>query len=96
MAQRLNLSAPLVLLLTDMRTGLGLSSVVPRVNHNKTYLGTFGERMMDSKDIAGGLLMLGLLGGVIWGMAQFQPEQPKPQEAAYELKGFPALPVRQP
>ena len=48
---------------------------------------------MDKKDMAGSLLMLGLLGIIIFGMVKLQPEKPKVQETAYELKGFPSLPV---
>ena len=48
---------------------------------------------MAKKDIIGGALLLGALVAVLIGMALLQPEPDMPAETAYELKGFPSLPV---
>ncbi len=49
---------------------------------------------MEKKDILGGAVLLGVLLVVLVGMAWFQAEpRHEPVQTAYELKGFPSLPV---
>jgi len=51
---------------------------------------------MEKKDILSGAVLVGALVAILIGMALMQPEQEKAQETAYELKGFPSLPVNNP
>jgi len=50
---------------------------------------------MDKKEVIGGAVLLATLFAILIGMALLQPETEQAQETAYELKGFPTLPVSQ-
>lgn len=51
---------------------------------------------MEKKDILSGAALVGALVAILIGMALMQPEPEEAQETAYELKGFPSLPVSNP
>lgn len=51
---------------------------------------------MEKKDILSGAVLVGALVAILIGMALMQPEPEEVQETAYELKGFPSLPVTNP